>query len=105
MLITGAAGADTSEKSRIMFSGVKGKAENLLNAISFPKKYIFRPGHIQPPGIAYRITLPLISLFFKLIPSMGTTDKYIGKAMVKIGMQDQIPSRIFENSDIRRISV
>jgi len=107
-VLHGAAGADPSEKSRILFARVKGKAENLLNATSFPKKYIFRPGHIQPtgmrkpPGKVYRFMLPLIGFMFKLIPSLGTTDSDLGKVMMEIGLQDKLPSQIFENSQIRK---
>jgi uncharacterized protein YbjT (DUF2867 family) len=41
-----AAGADSAEKSRIMFARVKGKAENVVMAQDFPQTYIFRPDYL-----------------------------------------------------------
>ena len=54
-------GADTKEKSRILFAREKGKAENILLGLSFKATHIFRPGYIYPvsprkePNLSYRI--------------------------------------------------
>lgn len=39
---------DSSEKGKVMWARVKGKAENALLALGFKDAYMFRPGHIQP---------------------------------------------------------
>ena len=41
-------GADPSEKSRVIFSRIKGKTENDLRKIGFKNLYIIRPGGIKP---------------------------------------------------------
>ena len=102
-----AVGADTEEKSRMLVSKAKGRAENLLNSTAFPKKYIFRPGYIhptgtrKPTGLMYRITTPLGAVLFKFFPSMGITDKDLAAAMVKIGLKNQFDSRVFSNSEMK----
>lgn len=45
------ASTDGTEKGRIMWARVKGKAENALMRLAFPKVYNFRPGFMKPtPG-------------------------------------------------------
>ncbi len=108
-VLFGAAGADSSEKSKILFAKVKGKAENLLKATLFPKKYIFRPSFIKPTGtrkprgLTYKITLPVISVLFKLFPKIGLTDKELARVMVKTGIESELSSQTFENSHIRKM--
>ncbi len=108
-VLFGAAGADPSEKSRILFARVKGKAENLLNSTKFHEKYIFRPGYIhptgkrKPPGWSYKIGLPVFAILFKLFPSIGISDKDLAAAMIKVGLYPKFHSRVFENSQIREL--
>jgi uncharacterized protein YbjT (DUF2867 family) len=108
-VLHGAAGADPTEKSRILFARAKGKAENIVNNALFSKKYIFRPGHIQPsgnrkpPGKFYRFSLPLIGLLFKIIPAIGVTDKNLGSVMAAVGLNRNLSSQVFENKDIRKL--
>ncbi len=105
----GAAGADSKEKSKTTFAKIKGRAENLLLKTSFPEKYIFRPGYIhptgnrKPPGLAYKLMLPVLGFLFKLFPSLGITDKALAKAMVTVSL-DGGDLLIYENSDIRKIN-
>ena len=54
-------GADTKEKSLIMFAREKGIAENLLLRLGFKHTLLFRPGYIYPvtprvePNFIYRM--------------------------------------------------
>lgn len=103
-----AAGADSTEKSRITFAKAKGQAENLLKETVFPKKYIFRPGIIHPTGSRrptswdYRFLQPLYSLIFKIAPVTGVSDQELAKAMVNVGLPSQMDSQTFENKAIRQ---
>ncbi len=90
------------------FARVKGKAENLLNETGFPRKYIFRPGHIQPthqrkpPGLMYRhIALPMMTKKFAKNPEIGVTDSDLAKAMVSVGIAATEQSKTFSNKMIR----
>ena len=90
------------------FARVKGQAENLLQATNFPRKYIFRPGHIQPtgkrkpPGGIYRLVmLPIMTAKFSKNPAIGVTDSDLAKAMVKVGLEATEESKIFNNQMIR----
>ena len=106
-VLFGASGADPTERSMASFARVKGRAENLLNASSLPKKYIFRPGYIHPtgarypPGLSYKLFGPLTAAAFKLVPRVGVTDLELARAMVMIGLERREPSGIFSNQMIR----
>ena len=109
-VLFGASGADTTEKSKILFSKAKGRAENLLHQTSFPKKYIFRPGYIhptgnkKPTGIMYTIMLPIAAVLFKLFPAIGISDKNLAKAMVITGLRNNLESTTFSNAAIKKIT-
>jgi uncharacterized protein YbjT (DUF2867 family) len=86
-------GADSSEKSRVMWERVRGKTENALLRLPFRAVYIFRPGMIQPlDGIksktpAYRIfyTLagPILPLLRRALPGQILTTAQVGQAMLE----------------------
>ena len=103
----GAQGADPTEKSRTTFARAKGKAENLLNATSFPKKYIFRPGYIhptadkKPAGMMYKVMLPFAGSIIRFLPSMGIADIDLARAMVNVGMANELESRVFSNQEMK----
>ena len=106
-VLFGAKGARTDGKG-MPFARVKGQAENLLEATNFPRKYIFRPGHIQPtgkrkpPGGVYRLlVLPIMAAKFAKNPAIGVTDSDLAKAMVKVGLAVTEESKIFSNKMIR----
>ncbi|MDA0228635.1 MAG: NAD-dependent epimerase/dehydratase family protein [Proteobacteria bacterium] len=106
-VLFGAQGARTDGKG-MPFARVKGQAESLLQATSFPRKYIFRPGHIQPtgkrkpPGWIYRLlVLPIMTKKFAKKPAIGITDSDLAKAMVKVGLAATDESEIFSNQMIR----
>lgn len=99
-------GADSKEKSRIMFARDKGIAENILLKLNFKKTYIFRPGYIYPvtprkePNFIYRLMRILYKIFYKIFPDMGVTSKKLAKTMVDITFL-QGEGVIFENKSIR----
>ena len=102
-----ASGADTNEKSLTLFARAKGKAENLLSETIFPKKYIFRPGYIhptgtkRPAGFVYKLLLPVGAALFKLFPAIGISDRDLARAMVRVGLEGPIGSRVFSNQAIK----
>jgi len=109
-VLFGAQGARTDGKG-MPFARVKGQAENLLQATDFPRKYIFRPGHIQPtgkrkpPGGIYRLlVLPIMAAKFAKNPAIGITDSDLAKAMVRVGLEATEESKIFSNQMIRDIA-
>jgi nucleoside-diphosphate-sugar epimerase len=84
-------GTDSSEKGRIMWARVKGKAENYVLSKGFKKAYAFRPGFIIPEkGIQSRTKLynnayKILRPFFGLLRKMNsiTTTTRIGKVMIR----------------------
>jgi uncharacterized protein YbjT (DUF2867 family) len=101
----GAAGADSSEKSRMQFARDKGAAENVVRELGFPSTYIFRPGYIYPvekrkePSIMYGLSRRMYPLLKAIYPNGVITSEQLGRAMFKTGLNggDQI---IYENRDI-----
>jgi uncharacterized protein YbjT (DUF2867 family) len=105
------AGADSSEKGRIMWARVKGKTENALMAMPFKKAYLFRPGFIQPLyGIKSRTKLynALYAVFkpfyfiLKHFKGMVTNTETLAKAMINAVARGYEKS-ILESSDINKI--
>ncbi len=87
-------GSDSTEKSRIMWARVKGKAENAVLGAGFKSAYVFRPGFIEAlDGIEsrtplyrklYKIFAPLIFLIKKFMPQRITNTQQIGRAMLQV---------------------
>ncbi len=103
-------GADSAEKSRMMFARDKGAAENILLDLKFENTFIFRPGYIHPsrprkdPNFSYVLMKILYTPFLsRIYPNIGLTSNDLGKVMVKIGLEGGSKS-IYENRDIRRQS-
>jgi uncharacterized protein YbjT (DUF2867 family) len=106
-------GADSTEKSKVMWERVRGKTENALLALPFRGVYIFRPGMIQPlDGIqsktpAYRIfyTLfkPLLPLLRRALPNQIVTTAQVGQAMLN-AVRRGAPKRVLESPDISALS-
>lgn len=98
-------GADSSEKSKVLFAREKGIAENKIIALNFKETYIFRPGYIYPvtprkePNLAYKIFRLLYKPLAFLMPNSVTTSKQLAQKIVSVGLNggNQI---IFENTDI-----
>jgi uncharacterized protein YbjT (DUF2867 family) len=106
------AGTDSTERGRIMWARVKGKAENALLRFPFKGAYMLRPGVIQPMhGIksrtrAYRlfytIAGPVLPLLKRLFPNLITSTEQIGRAMLVLAKRGS-SATIFEQADINRL--
>jgi uncharacterized protein YbjT (DUF2867 family) len=105
-------GADTTERSRILFARVKGEAENALRAAGFPRVYIFRPAYIYPveprkePNFSYRLLRWIYPAFRMLFPNQVIRADYLADAMVDVAIRGTQPREdlVLENRDIRAIA-
>lgn len=107
------AGADSSERGRVMWARVKGRAENALLRLPFAAVYVFRPAFIQPlHGIRSRTPLyrafyaimgPLFPLWKALIPKYVTTTEAVGRAMIAAARHGA-PRNVLENADINALA-
>jgi uncharacterized protein YbjT (DUF2867 family) len=107
------AGTDSSERGRVMWARVKGKAENAVLAMPFKGAYVFRPGFIQPlHGItsrtrAYRVFYAAFGWLFPVlravVPGYVTTTEQIGRAML-IAAKRGAPKRVLESRDISALA-
>lgn len=105
------ASTDATEKGRVMWARVKGRAENALQQIGFKAVYCFRPGYIQPmDGIVsktpsyrlmYKITSPLYPLF-KGVTSQVTSTRQLGFAMVEVALKG-FPKPVLTSADINSV--
>jgi uncharacterized protein YbjT (DUF2867 family) len=99
------AGADRSEKSRMIFARSKGRAENFLLRQNFKDIHIFRPGYIYPveprkePNTMYRIWRALWPVMRKISPGMGVNSNDLGHAVADIGLHGG-SRQTYENADI-----
>jgi uncharacterized protein YbjT (DUF2867 family) len=106
------AGTDSTEKGRVMWARVKGRAENAVLRFPFKAAYMFRPGLIQPLHgirsktrsyrVLYAIARPVFPLLKRLFPHAITTTEQIGRAMLAVARQGA-PSVILEQADINRL--
>ena len=103
-LLSGA-GADRTQKSRVMFANDKGTIENLLSNMGFVGFHSFRPGYIYPvtprnePGLGYRI----LRWMYPIIKLLGNGSSIrsidLAKAMFDIGLTGDAPE-VLENKAI-----
>jgi uncharacterized protein YbjT (DUF2867 family) len=106
------AGADSSEKSRVMWTRVRGRTENALLQLPFRGVYIFRPGMIQPLGgiksktAAYRtfysLAKPLLPVLRAMFPDQVLSTAQVGQAMLAAA-RNGAPKRVLESADINRL--
>jgi uncharacterized protein YbjT (DUF2867 family) len=104
------AGADSSEKGRIMWARVKGKTENAILRLPFKTACVFRPAAIQPAHgersrttayrVLYSLTKALFPLLRRIFPAYILTTEEIGIAMIRVAKQGA-PKAILESPDIR----
>ncbi len=88
------ASTDSTEKKGAMWARVKGKTENALLKLGFPKSYMFRPGYIHPmKGVTsrtmlYRVAIviakPLYPIANLFVPNALTTTVKVGRAMINV---------------------
>jgi len=100
-------GADSSEKSPVMFAKEKGIAENILICLSFDKLCIVRPGYIYPssprkePNLSYVIFKFLYKYLARFVYSnIGLTSENLASAMFFAGLKGA-HKLILENKDLR----
>lgn len=106
------AGADSSERGRIMWARIKGKAENAVLRLPC-KSYVFRPGVVLPMHgersrtplyrILYAVARPLLPLLKRIMPGQIVTTEQFGRAMLTVARQGA-PKRVLESSDISAIA-
>jgi uncharacterized protein YbjT (DUF2867 family) len=106
------AGADGSERGRVMWARVKGKAENAVLGMGFRAVYVFRPAAIIPlHGITSRtrwiriattVLRPVFPALKALFPNHVTTTEQLGRAMLKVA-REGYPRPLLESRDIVRV--
>jgi nucleoside-diphosphate-sugar epimerase len=103
-------GADSTEKSRIMFAKDKGIAENILIRTGFRQLAIFRPGYIYPvtprkePNLQYVIFRWAYRYLLRFVyPGIGLSSEQLATAMINIGINggNQV---IYENNEIKQFA-
>jgi uncharacterized protein YbjT (DUF2867 family) len=98
-------GADSKEKSHILFARVKGQTENALMALPHPRVFCFRPGFIHSPTSAPKtwlerwIAKPLAPFLYKFAPGLIISASGLGRAMIQI-IRSKTGKSILENDDI-----
>jgi len=103
-----AAGAVSSEKSRMQFARDKGAAENCVFTAGFTRAHAFRPGYIYPvekrkePSFMYRLTRRLYPVLKTIYANGVVTSRHLAEAMLTIGLKGGEQS-IYENPEIRKI--
>jgi uncharacterized protein YbjT (DUF2867 family) len=105
------AGADSTERGRVMWARVKGQTENALLRLPL-KAVMFRPGAIVPlHGIKSRTKLyrllytlcrPFWSPLRKAFPQLVTTTEQVGRAMLQVA-RSGAPKPILETRDINAL--
>lgn len=106
------ASSDSSEKGRVMWARVKGKAENAVLRLPVAASYVFRPAFIRPlHGVTsrtweYRVLIslftPLLPLIVRRFPKYATTTEQIGRAMLAVARHGA-PKRVLESEDINAV--
>ena len=100
------AGADSSERSSVLFAKAKGIAENFLLNLNFPQTYIFRPGYIYPvtprqePNFGYKVFRALYKPVSAIYPNIGITSVQLAAKLFSVGLNGTT-KRVLENNDIR----
>ena len=107
------AGADSSEKGRIMWARVKGAAENALLRLPFACVCAFRPAVVVPLHgiqsrtamyrVLYKVMGPVLPLLSRYAPKYTTATERIGQAMLKIARTGVAPMPVLENADINQV--
>ena len=106
------AGADSSERGRLMWARVKGKTENAVLRLPFKASFVFRPAAVQPLHgarsrtaayrVLYSLTRPLLPLLRRILPGYVVTTEEFGRAMLTVARRGT-PKRVLESSDINAL--
>lgn len=98
---------DASEKGKVMWARVKGKAENALAKLPFKAQYNFRPGFMKPTKgqqnvkTFYKIIVPIFPVLF---PSQSCTLKEVALSLINAVLKGYTV-RTLEISDIKKLAV
>lgn len=104
-LLSGA-GADRTEKSRMMFAKDKGAVENQLSAMGFGAFHTFRPGYIYPvtpreePNISYRVSRFLYPIIRLVGRNASIKSTELASGMFVVGVHETTDQEVLENGDI-----
>jgi nucleoside-diphosphate-sugar epimerase len=99
-------GADSTEKSRVLFAREKGIAENILLKLQFKSIHIFRPAYIYPetprqePNFVYKLMRFLYKPIKYMMPNMTITSTQLADKMVAVG-KEAGTKIIYENVEIK----
>src|SRR5205085_1562212 len=101
-------GADSAEKSSILFARVKGRTENALTRLGRPRSWHFRPGYIHPVTAPPRRRIerwiaPLTPFFYRFLPAHIISTVELARAMLFVARHGASKT-IFENDDIRELA-
>jgi uncharacterized protein YbjT (DUF2867 family) len=107
------AGADSTEKGRVMWARVRGETENAILRLPFKTAAVIRPAGIIPLHgitsrtplyrVAYTLTRPLWPLLYKTFPQFVTTTERLGRGMLRIARRGA-PKPILEARDINGLT-
>jgi nucleoside-diphosphate-sugar epimerase len=99
-------GADRTEKSKVLFARLKGKAENTLLTLGFKKLTIARPDAIWPKHknknapLAYKLAFPFFPLVEKFAPSKIIGSVQLAKALLYLAKNAGVKNT-YENTELR----
>lgn len=108
ILLSGA-GADRTEKSRVLFAKYKGIAENQLYQIFKSNFHTARPGYIYPvtkrkePNFMYRLFRVVYPIIKCLGKKLSITSVQLAKAMFVMGIREQHQTA-FENDEMIKLA-
>lgn len=97
-------GADSSEKSIVLFSRIKGKTENALLR-TLPSTYCFRPGYIRPlepvegRTLGERLMGAVAPALRRLSNSLVIDADVLARAMLAVA-RDGAPKHVLESDEI-----
>lgn len=107
------AGADRTEKGRILWTRIKGKAENALLRLPFKAVYMFRPVLIQSLHgkkaktklyrAFYALATPVLPVLKTLFPKYVITTEQVGRAMIN-AVARGFPKTALESRDIIQLA-
>ena len=101
-------GADSSEKSRILFARVKGQTENLLKKEALGRLVIARPGGVLPKvwprerRWTERLLHPVVALLEPIAPGVAIKSLDLGQALVQCALDPSVTG-LLENRDLRAL--
>jgi uncharacterized protein YbjT (DUF2867 family) len=100
---------DSSEKGRVMWARVKGRAENALMQLGFRKVYNLRPGFMRPTEgqknvpTLYRAMGSLYPILRPIFPNNVSTMHQVGLAMIQTALKGY-PKSVLEVRDINALA-